>query len=365
MKIAEFFAELGVKTDTKNLKDFAKTIGNIPLDIGVAIAALAGIEYELTKVASRAMEAAIGFQMFGAQTGLNWRELQRWQIVAEQANVSAETVTSSITALESHLAQIRMGYGNTRPFAMFGIDINQNAFGVLSQLRRAIGKYPTSVSRNLLGEMGIGPDMMRMLELSDREWQKYVEHVHGMTDQQYKDFIKLKLTFVEVGQTVRYWLIGLVDHFINLAERITNFKKILLTIGIVLAGVAVAMSPMTAAIIGLILILDDLATYFTGGQSVFGLAMDGIDKLIKKFGEFEHLHLPDWLEKFMMNVGSALVGTQGPSVMTGYNGSTTATNTFNINVNASGDPDAIAKAVWQALKKPVGVAEAHFKNKAQ
>lgn len=349
MKIGEFFVQLGVEADTKTLKDFAKSIGDIPLNVGTAILALAGIEYELGKVTEQAIQAAIGFQMFGAQTGLSWQELQRWQIVAERANVSAESVTSSITSLESHLAQIRMGYGNTRPFAMFGIDINQNAFGVLSQLRKAITHYPRSVSRNLLGEMGIGPDMMRILELSDREWLQYVNHVHGMTENQMKDFLELKNVFVSVSQSVRFHLIDLVDHFVELFEKGMQFKHFLLGLGVVAGILAVAFAPLTAALVALVLVLDDLAVYMNGGKSVIGYFLDTLKGIMPGAGKGSLLG------------AASMLGVAGP---TGMMASALMNNVFNMSVHGIVNAEAFANKVMSEIKRQIGAAEAELSNKA-
>lgn len=83
MNIGEFFVTLGVDAETMKVKDFVKSLSELPVEAVASIAALAGISFELTRIAEQAMAAAVGFEKFQNQTGLSGMELQRWQIVAQ------------------------------------------------------------------------------------------------------------------------------------------------------------------------------------------------------------------------------------------------------------------------------------------
>ncbi len=283
MNIGEFFVTLGFNADTLKVKDFAKTIGNLPLDIAAGITALAGIELELTKVAAEAMNAAVGFQMFSSQTGLSWQELQRWQIVAQQANVSAEAVASSVTALERQMAEIRLGRGNISPFQILGIGVNQNAFAVLDQLRERIKGLSPAMATNLVSQMGINPDMMHVLQMSNEEFARLSKTVAGMSGDQEGSFLRAKQTLVQFGLQAKYLGFDVVDHLVAVIEALwrglMKIQGIVPALIVLVGGLAIAFAPVTAAVVGLLLILDDLGTYFRGGDSVFGAAINGIKML--------------------------------------------------------------------------------------
>lgn len=358
MKIGEFFVQLGAKADTTSLKDFAKTIGDLPLDVASAITALAGIEYELTKVAAQAIETAVSFQMFTSQTGLSWQELQKWQIVAEQANVSTEDVASSVSALERNMAEIRLGRGNIAPFQMLGIGVNQNAFGVLQQLRERIKGLNPATATNMITQMGLSPNMIRVLRLSDQEFKNFADHVHGLTERQVGDFLEAKQALVQFGQTFRFMMFDVVSHFTEAIKKSLQFKEIIIGLGIVLAGLAIYFFPITAAIVGLLLLMDDLAVYFTGGKSVFGLMIEGMKELGKEMANsFKSIQgigqLTALALSTMLPGGAALAaGSLGASAAKQM----TVNQNVNMHVHGTGSADDTAKAVQRELTKATTAA---------
>ncbi len=246
MNIGDFFVTLGFNADTTKVKDFAKAIGDLPLDVAAGIAALAGLE---------------------------------------QANVSAEAVAGSVSALERNMAEIRLGRGNIAPFQMLGIGINQNAFGVLSQLRERIKGLDRPTATNLISQMGINPEMINVLSMTNEQFEQLSKTVSGMTGEQEGSFLRAKQELVQFGQVARYVGFDVIAHVVDVIDLlIKGFRTLkidLVSVGIVLAGVAIAFAPITAAVIGLMLVLDDFAVYFQGGNSVIGVAIDGI----KKFGQ--------------------------------------------------------------------------------
>lgn len=283
MNIGELFITLGFNADTVKVKDFVKSVAELPVMAVEAVAALAGIDYELLQITKNAMDAAVSFQMFGEETGLSWQELQRWQIAAEQANVSAGAVASSVSAIQRNLAEISLGRGNIAPFQILGIGTQQDAFGVLTQLRERLRGVQPAMATNLVTQMGIDPSMVHILQMSNEEFAKLGKNIRGMTSGEEGSFLKAKQVIVEFGQAAKYWGFDLVYNLIEglnlLYAKLSQMKGVLMGIEIALAGVAIAFFPVTAAIVGLLLVLEDLSVYFRGGNSVTGSAIEGIKKL--------------------------------------------------------------------------------------
>lgn len=287
MNIGQLFVTLGVKGQgLGTLKDVASKIASLPADAAAAVAGMAGISLELGKMAQEAMHTAVAFQMFTNQTGLSWQQLQKWQIVAEQANVSTESVATSISGLERNLAEIRLGRGNIAPFQMLGIDPRQNAFGVLEQLRKRIQGLNPATATNMITQMGLSPDMMNVLKLSDQQFAAFANHVHGLNERQEQDFLKAKLSIVQLGQSFRYAMFGILSDFTEAIEKGKQFKDVLMALGAVAAVVAIYFFPITSAMAALLLVLDDLAVYFTGGKSLTGLGVEGFKKFSKELSDF-------------------------------------------------------------------------------
>ena len=305
MNIGSFFVTLGVDADTLKVKDFARGIGEIPLKAAGAIVALAGISFGIKEILNSAMGAAVAFQSFEAQTGLSSQELQRWQIVAQQANVSAEAVTGSISALNRQLADIRMGRGNISPFQiMLGglFDPNQGAFKTLEQIRQRVKGMDRQVATNLISQMGLTPDMMQVLTLSDQKFKEFASTVTGMTPKEEQAFLKLRLELtklkMEIEHTFMHTLAGvlpvlmpiihdllpkfaallarIVPPLATMAQMLFEIKGLLPALAIGFGVLMSVMYPITAAVIAFLLVLDDLYVYSKGGKSLTGIGFKAL-----------------------------------------------------------------------------------------
>lgn len=385
MNVGELFVKLGVKADTKTLREFGQKLNDLPVDAALAIAGLAGVSFELKHIAQEAMNAAVGFQLFTNQTGLSWQELQKWQIAASQANVSVEAVTTSVSALQRNMAEIRLGRGNIAPYQMLGINPNQDAFHVLEQLRQRIKGVDPSTATNIVSQMGINPEMMNLLKLSDKQFGEFFNHIHGMTERQEKDFLDAKLALTQWREEFQFAMFGVVSDFTEAIEKSAEFKKALIGIGIVLGVIAVETFPVTAAMGALLLVLDDLAVYFTGGKSLTGNAIEGLKdlsfnlkNLIATLPEVQKLeHWADVLERIAaaaikMSESFGATALSGLSVMAGgaiaaqgySDNNKVHTNIANVNVSVQGGP--LDAAGWQDIahniKRSVEAAHLQLNN---
>ena len=274
MKLADFFVSIGVDADSLKVKDFAKSVGDIPLQVVGAVAALAGMEFEISKLAGEAMNVAVGFEAFHNQTGLSVQELQKWQMVATQANVSTEAMTSSVSGLQRQLAEIRLGRGNLQPFFMMGVNPRGDAFSVLNQIRKNIPRFDRATATNLISQMGLSPEMMNVLTLSQSKFEEFGRRVRGMSDQDEKAFLKSKLALQQLGLEFRDFsfthLAPLATSFADLIGSLSQMKDILPAIGVAAAALGAAFAPVTTAIIGLLGLFDDILAYKQGRNSLIG-----------------------------------------------------------------------------------------------
>lgn len=375
MKLGEFFVALGVNADTMTVRDFAGAIGDLDISAAAAVTVLYEVGKKMAEIANEAMNVSVGFQAFTAQTGLSWQELQKWQIVAEQANVSTTAVASSISNLQRNLAEIRMGRGNAGPFAMLGIDPNQDAFGVIRQLRSKIpGIGNRAVATNLITQMGLSPEMMNVLTMTNTQFERLSKTVAGMTGAEEGSFLKAKLTITQFGQVLRYLSFDLIAHLIDglqmLVSFLGQFKAAAALAGIALAGLGIYFSPITAAVVALMLILDDLAVYFQGGDSVIGLAIKGMrnfgEEMKKAFSTpgSAFQSMVSFMDKFShLGAGAGQVGnlfSLNPLMPIGTG--VPAGRVFNIFVQNHGNPREFLQAFIEEMKREFGVTEASVDN---
>lgn len=204
--IGEFFVTLGVKADTFKVKDFTKAIGEIPLSVAGAVSALAAIDLTFLSLTSKALDMSNSLSMFRAETGLSTHELQKWQNAARQFGVQGEAVSSSIRGIENSIVQLTK-FGNAgvaQAFGRLGVQAGpgRNPFSVLMELRDKYKKMDKGYMASLLPQIGISPDMMRLFELSPKEFNKAMSAPVPFNDSTMKTMDDLQNQLAILNQTV-------------------------------------------------------------------------------------------------------------------------------------------------------------------
>lgn len=298
MKLGEFFVELLVDAGKGSLtvRDLIGKFGDLDAVSASVVGGLGVMGEKFAELADRAFEAAAGFEAFSSQSGLSAQELQKWQIVAEQANVSAGAVANSVMSLQKQLAEIRLGRGNIAPFQMLGISSQQSAFGVLTQLRDRLRGMDRATATNLISQMGIDPSMIQLLTLSNEKFAEFTKTISGMSEVQEKSFLRGKLAMVQFNQQARQSGYDLVAIFgpvfirgleasasvlylmgkalTGVNEGLTKAPELAKLLGVSFLALAAVMAPVTATFVAVLLVLEDIATYMKGGKSLTGDVID-------------------------------------------------------------------------------------------
>lgn len=320
MKIAELFAEIGFNIDEAPLGEFVKTMGAAATKASVVVAAVTAAAFAVKKLTDASIQAATAMRNFRVETGLSAEELQRWQVAAQLTNIgaSAESVTSSIQALQSNLAQIRLGQGNIRPFQLLGISAFGDAFAVLDQLRERIKGLDEATTVNLLNEMGLGSEFIHVLRLSREEFEKLADK-YALSNEQIDALTKMGNAFKDLGMYIGHvtaelsaflspsltYLAGALKDAVRLI--IAPFELLWRVIKMagdyleawdramghtiptikllanVIVGLVLAFNPLIAAITAILLLIEDFLVGMSGGKSlIFGF----FELFKKKIGEF-------------------------------------------------------------------------------
>jgi hypothetical protein len=222
--------------------------------------------------------------------------------------------------------------------------------------------------------MGFSPDDLLMLRMSREEFEKINDLFLSPKQREEMnryglELKKVKLEFEKISQSV---LIDFAEPFIKLSkiiERIWNgiykviikpimlgFKIISETIkGVVkfsqdliksLANAFEILKPILAIFRAIYLIFQDIATYYTGGESYFGDFIEGLSQAADKVKDMFKFETPAWVEAVMswFNRGQEPVqpNERGeyfsrpedkPLNMTPVNTNQLSQNTNNINTN--------------------------------
>lgn len=228
MNVGEFFVDLGITSSgASTLKDFIGAMGNMRLATLGTIGALGTIGTYIGGTLVDASGAAVAFQKFTNQTGLSAQELQKWQIVAKQANVSASDVASSVFNLQNNLAGLRIGQGDLTPFKILGVSPLGDAWSVLKDLRAARSRVSPEQFTRQIGAMGLSPSMVNVLGLSDKEFQSFLNTAQGMSPQVESSVLKMTEAFNRLWLKIRdvnYEIAGIAAGPLGaLADRLAAF----------------------------------------------------------------------------------------------------------------------------------------------
>jgi len=331
MTIADIFARIGLKTDEAKAHSFKNAMAGVKTTLFAATAAAGIASAAITKITKDALDAAVSFKQFESETGASAQELQKWQAVAEQTNNSAESVTQAVKAIADNQAKIRLGQGNISGYQLLGIDPQQDPFKILEELREKTRGLSEAQRKNVLSMMGINSSMLQTLELSADQFDAMAQNAFIISPRAIETLNQTKSSIDLAGRAIK-WLkaqiaVGLAPQIANTTKKMTEFIKansegfikgfktaykyvsaflgaimnvagmidrlIRSTIGwenaiyalvgvIVMMNSALLLSPLgmiTAGIILLIAVLDDINAYSQGKNSMFGKLMENFPEL--------------------------------------------------------------------------------------
>jgi len=344
MTVAELFARIGIKADDAQVKRFMGSMKAAKVGMIAMTAAAAGVSIAIKKITSDAMASAVAFKQFEVETGASAQELQKWQSVAEQTNQSAESVSAAIKSIVANQEKIKLGQGNISGFQLLGIDPRTDPFKILETLRDKTEGLTRGMKKNILATMGVGGGLLQTLELTREQFDAMSAKAFIISPGAIETLNKTKASVDLAGRAIKYIkaqiAVGLSPQIEKLTKRFTEFVKVnekgivegfkkafefvqkftgaiintgkainnvvVNTLGwekaikalvgvFILLNATLLFSPIgliTAGIILLIAVLDDLYVYSKGGKSLFGMMMEGI----------KNSKLMEWLENFVQKI---------------------------------------------------------------
>lgn len=303
-KEAERQARLQEKEEQQRLKrrqkayqEFARTVRNTILGVSGAV-------YGIMKFTQSTRERALEYRDFQRQTGLSVEGLQQYQAAAQitGSQMTGTDVTRDITNLQQRLVDVEFGQGDLFPYKMLGISAaTKDAMAVIEALRRSIQGLDDARALNLIERMGLSADWLHILRQSREEFERIratmlsQEQVSGMT--------QLALTFRRIGFSLSNLkdqmtafvggiLSTFIDNFRYMVDIFSSWIKSLYespnairafsaAIGMLIA----AISPLSATILGLYLLIEDMLVASRGGKSFFGWDMQGAKNVFSSIKE--------------------------------------------------------------------------------
>lgn len=267
--------------------------------------AILGVVASMVKLTSRAAEASEQLFKFGLNSGMSTTALQKLQMQAEQTGVEADEVADSLRELQSKSMDIQLGRGDAGAFQLAGVSWFADAETQLNQIEQMLKTRPAAMGTKLAMDMGLSEEMITFLRLrasikpADQGLILSPEEIGEL-----KEFsIEFKATWAAFQRALTKlgaMILPITKPFMEFARRLARIgteiigwmtaiesrKTIILSIiGVIGTALAAAFFPATVTILGIVaalgavlLVIDDIATFLRGGDSVTGRVWSTLSK---------------------------------------------------------------------------------------
>lgn len=263
----------------------------------IQLLALSGVLLGFTE---KAAKAAVHLDKLSSLSGFSTDSLQRLGDMAAQTGGSIDDIAGAISHLQDESINIRLGKGgNLGPYQFLGLDPHQDPILLLDRLGAKLRTMPTALGTHMARELGLSDDLIYFLKntqnikpirdqtiLSDKEIKRLKDfnfYFNRVFEQSKRVFQKFAAIVAPVGSQIIYFfdrlglmfsgLMNKMDPFLSNIER---WKPLLIALGTTLFA---AFFPVTTAIVAMGLALEDISTYFAGGDSLFGRILDWFTRI--------------------------------------------------------------------------------------
>jgi hypothetical protein len=265
-----------------------------------AKAALVATSAALYQMSNAAREAALNYERFEAITGKSADELQELQYQAAQAGVAGEEIAGVVKNLQRLKVNVQLGRGMPAAFMLLGIDPAEDPVKMLETLRGKIGQLKAEEAAAITSELGISENTFYFLSKSADEFDR-LNKKFLLTKGQRETLVKLHAAFQKIWFVIKNisaqfqamsaafqvkflnWVSDFIERMYDLALAVNNWlaeNERIRNILLVIAGIAAVMFLPFAKILAVITLLalavEDVFTYFQGGDSITGMLVEWV-----------------------------------------------------------------------------------------
>lgn len=327
--LGELFIELGVVGDTQQVKEFDKKVKELAKDmdltlkssvktneglnslakgIGIFVGAVTAAAVAVNKFTNDLVSSNQEMLNLTRTTDTALSTFQKWNGIGKMLGV--ENAAQQLESLNERLFELQLTGEGARGFQLAGINpLGQDAEGVLEQLRGRVAGLSDTAATYLLKQMGLDPRMLHLLRMSRSEFEALGETVrkYQLTDDQRSEIQALNVQLQITAQKLQYlkdravlaimpaWknlskqLVDILELWQKIGQSISNFIKQSQIAQTAIRGIATAITilmatinPLIAALAALYLIIEDIAVYAMGGDSLTGDAIKALEGLKDK-----------------------------------------------------------------------------------
>lgn len=297
MNLAELAVKIGFKGGEKVISTL-KGIQNASTKTKLSMGALV---FAFAKMSQEARKLAMNLDVFETATGLSGDVLQKMSLRAAAAGVSLDNYGDTLQRVQQMTRDIALGRGDIAPFRLWEIGLNKDPIKVIDQISARLKQLHQSDpgrAAQMARDFGLSNQMLYallqeqteeiqqqwLLKRKDkealvqlnREWYKlwwYVKQI-GIRTQGFLSHVALPLVkaLVSMVKFVGEITLGLIDW----VSKTSWIQKTIMIISALIIATLAYMFPITAALVVIALIIEDIYGYFTGKDSITGKMVEWI-----------------------------------------------------------------------------------------
>ena len=297
LKNKNAIAEVG-----KGLSGFLKATAGIATSV-------AGSVIAFDRMANAMFKANQQLITFQRTSGISLNTLNKYASASSLVNYNAslQGTAQSLQNVANNLWDIQMGRGDISPYQELAFVGGKgiNPFGksleqVIEEVRESIKTVDDLQATNIITRMGFAPEDLMMLRMTKEELQE-IHNLFATPQEQEQinkyalQLKKIHLQFALVGQRLQLVIMPyfikfmknlaiISESLVKILKNTVAFKTALIGIGAILTTIFAMAHPKLALIMGILtalfLIIDDIWTYFLGGESYFGDFINFISDLL-------------------------------------------------------------------------------------
>lgn len=230
---------------------------------------------------------------------------------------SASSASSTLAKLNKQMADLRMGKGGAmaKVVMQYGLDTSaKSPEDMLLNISKRMQGMGALQQVNFGRALGLDDATIMLLQQGVEEVRKELEKAKDLRlfdKEDIENSYRLQRNWREL-QAVLSQISGIllkalqpvvervIDYLTIIAKKIREHPEYIKRIAVAIGGIMALLSPITALLTGIALIVDDIVTYFRGGESY---TKDIVDNIKSVYQSFQDILNSDW-SSFLDGLGS-------------------------------------------------------------
>lgn len=273
------------KENTQANKEFAEAVKGGLKALAGAAAAITAAGVALNKLTNDLVSSNQAMLDLTRTTDIAQSTFQKWGGIGKMLGV--ENADQQLASLNERLFELRLTGQGARGFQLAGINpMGQDANGVMEQIRGRIQGMDDTSASYLLRQMGLDPKMLHLLRMGREEFEALGATIrkYQLTPEQSKQIqqmnIQLQIANIQMQYFKNRAILALMPYWVKFMQSLTRVTELLAKAGKNVGQFVVKWRSLVVGFAVAISKLKPIQTFFTG----ISAAISGLITKIPVFG---------------------------------------------------------------------------------